>query len=457
MPPPTGLAGLVATLRVRLRQAERDVRRKLTWSRLYRYTSYARSALWIVPFFAIVAVLITVPMLRALDNWLHWDLVLLDVEGAKSLFQTVITMTMSFLIFTFGSLLVAIQIAGGQLTPRVIATTLLRDNVVRYSVGLFTYTLLFSVMALNRMQDQVHELVTLVTILLGVATLVVFLFLIDYAARLLRPVSILARVSEEGLRVIDAVYPDPVAGDADEASALDAARQGPSRVVTHIGRSEIVLAVDLDSLMREARRTRGVIEFVPHVGDFLAQDEPVFALYGGATDIDDARLRTTVAFGPERTMEQDPLFSFRIMVDIALKALSPAINDPTTGVLAIDQVHRLLRSVGRRRLRGELLADGLGNPRVIYRTPNWEDFVHLSCTEIRHCGANNVQIARRLRAMLENLLVSLPPHRHQVLKDERNRLDQAIKPVYPIPADLALAGVPDLQGLGGSAGTRARD
>jgi uncharacterized membrane protein len=451
---PGGIAGVITSLRIRLRQVERETRRKLTWSRLYRYTSYARSALWIVPFFAIVAVFVTVPLLRVIDAWLHWDLVSLDVEGAKSLFGTVITLTMSFLIFTFGSLLVAIQIAGGQLTPRIIATTLLRDNVVRYSVGLFVYTLMFAVMALNRMLDQVHDLVTLLAGWLGIVTIVVFLFLIDYAARLLRPVSILARVGDEGLRVIDAVYPDPIAGGADEASTWSVEPQSPTRAVAHAGRSEIVLAVDLDALMREARRTRGVIRFVPHVGDFVAADEPLFVLYGGAIEADDHRLRTAVAFGPERTMEQDPLFSFRILVDIALKALSPAINDPTTGVLAIDQIHRALRSVGRRRLRGEVLADGLGQPRVIYRTPNWEDFVHLSCTEIRHCGANNVQVARRLRAMLENLIASLPPHRHLALKEERDRLDQSLTAIYPIPADLALARVADSQGLGGSSGAR---
>jgi uncharacterized membrane protein len=115
-----------------------------------------------------------------------------------------------------------------------------------------------------------------------------------------------------------------------------------------------------------------------------------------------------------------------------------------------------LRSVGRRRLRSEVLADGLGSPRVIYRTPNWEDFVHIACTEIRHCGANNVQIARRLRALLDNLILSLPRHRHQALEDERGRLDEALAAAYPIPADRALAGVPDSQGLGGSTGTRAR-
>ncbi len=207
-------------------------------------------------------------------------------------------------------------------------------------------------------------------------------------------------------------------------------------------------------LMREARRARGLVEFVPHVGDFVAAGEPLFVLHGGATSVDDRRLRASVAFGPERTMEQDPLFAFRILVDIALKALSPAINDPTTGVLAIDQVDRLLRLVGQRRLRADVLFDGLDSPRVIFRTPNWEDFVHISCTEIRSCGAGHVQIARRLRALLENLIASLPCHRRPALAEELARLDQAIAALYSIPADLALASVPDSQGLGGSMGTR---
>jgi uncharacterized membrane protein len=455
MSPTASVTDLVANLQVSWRRVKRDLRRKLTWSRLYRVTSYTRSALWIVPFVAIVAVLASVPILRVLDNWLKWDLVGLGVEGARSLYQTVITLTLSFLVFTFGSLLVAIQIAGGQLTPRIIATTLLRDNVVRYTVGLFVFSLIFSVMALNRLENTVHDLVALITILLGIVSIMVFLFLIDYAARLLRPGSILARVAQEGLAVIKAVYPDPTGeGEGDDANAGVSRPESPRRVVAHAGRSEIVVAVNVEALMLEARRARGLVEFVPHVGDFVAAGEPLFVLYGGATSIDDRRLHESVAFGPERTMEQDPLFAFRILVDIALKALSPAINDPTTGVLAIDQVDRLLRLVGQRRLRADVLLDVLGSPRVIYRTPNWEDFVHISCTEIRSCGAGNVQIARRLRALLENLIASLPRHRRAALAEERARLDQALAALYPIPADLALASVPDSQGLGGSIGTR---
>src|SRR4029078_1116251 len=98
------------------------------------------------------------PALRGLDNGLAWRTSGLGPAGATGLYQTVITLTLSFLVFTFGSLLVAIQIAGGQLTPRIIANLLLRDNVVRYSVGLFVFTLVFAVMALNRVEETVHQL-----------------------------------------------------------------------------------------------------------------------------------------------------------------------------------------------------------------------------------------------------------------------------------------------------------
>src|SRR5262245_38002688 len=319
------------------RRGERFVERNLVWNRVYRTVSYVRSALWIVPFIAILLVLAIAPALLALDQWLAWRIAGLDLVGAQSLYETVITLTLSFMVFTFSSLLVAIQVAGGQLTPRIIATLLLRDNVVRYSVGLFVFTLIFAVMALDRLHGTVHDIVTLTCALLGLASMATFLFLIDYAARLLRPISVLARVGDEGAGVIASVYPRRAGNEPDEADHRATLPDEPRRVVHHAGTSEIVVALDLNTLVREARRTDGVVEFVPQVGDFVASGEPLFVLYGGATAIKKQTLRTTVAFGSERTMEQDPMFALRILVDIALKALSAAINDPTTAVLAIDQ------------------------------------------------------------------------------------------------------------------------
>jgi uncharacterized membrane protein len=148
-------------------------------------------------------------------------------------------------------------------------------------------------------------------------------------------------------------------------------------------------------------------------------------------------------------MDQDPTFAFRILVDVALKALSPAINDPTTAVLALDQIHRLLRMVGKRHLRTDEISDETEQLRVILRTPNWEDFVHLAFTEIRHCGGSSLQVVRRMRAMIENLTETLPVHRHAALREQLDLLDRGVQAQFVFPEDLALARVPDPQGLGG--------
>jgi len=418
-------------------------------NRLRAAIEYIRSALWFVPFIAILLELILTRLLHDLDLRLNWTLLGLGPAGARAVLEASITMALSFLVFAFGSLLVAIQIAGGQLTPRIIATTLLRDNVVRYTVGLFVFTMMFAISALNRLETNVHQLVLLLAGTLAVMSMAAFLYLIDYAARLLRPVSILTRVAEIGLTVIDYLHPTPTR-PPDVPVAPIPALGAPDRIVTHAGAAQVLLAVELQDLIAAARAADGIVQLIPSVGDFVGRDEPLFALYGGAAAIEERRLRNAARFGAERTMEQDPAFSFRIVVDIALKALSPAINDPTTAVLAVDQLHRLLGQVGKRQLSEEVILDEAGTMRVIFHTPNWEDYVNLAFSEIRRCGASNFQVARRLRAMIGNLTRTLPEHRHAALQQQLMLLDREIETQYRFPEDIALARGADSQGLGGT-------
>jgi uncharacterized membrane protein len=316
-------------------------------------------------------------------------------------------------------------------------------------VGLFVFTFLFGIRDLGRTETTVHQFIAFVAWLLGLICIVAFLFLIDYAARLLRPVSLVRRVGEYGLAVMESVYPERSA----EAQSVAGSQQSPGpseRTILHRGKSAILVAVNVETLFVEAEKAKGVIEFVPQVGDFVGSGEPLFILHGGVDAIDERKLRASVVLGDERTMDQDPLFAFRILVDIANKALSKAINDPTTAVLAIDQLHRLLRSAGTRNLRTDQILNRDGKLRVIFRNPNWEDFVHLAFTEIRFYGAENMQIARRLRAMIINLTDTLPAQDHPALRKELELLDRTLEKLYVLPEDLNLARIPDSQGLGGS-------
>jgi len=150
------------------------------------------------------------------------------------------------------------------------------------------------------------------------------------------------------------------------------------------------------------------------------------------------------------TIDQDPRFVFRILVDIASKALSPAINDPTTAVLALDQIEHLLLVVGRRDLDKGQVSDREGTLRLRYHTPDWSDFVMLAVSEVRQFGAGSIQVGRRLRAMLEHLSEVLPESRRQPLDQELALLCSTINRSFDEEEDRRRANTPDFQGMGGS-------
>ena len=281
------------------------------------------------------------------------------------------------------------------------------------------------------------------------ACLSLFLFLIDHIGKMLRPSGALGSVASRAHHIIDSVYPWPLKESAVAAPELGAlSAHGAARTIPS-SKAGVVLAFDVRGLVTLGTRHNCLIELVPQVGNFVAVGDPLFRVYGGA-DLPAAALRQSIALGTERTMEQDPTFAFRVIVDIASKGLSPAINDPTTAVLALDQIHNLLRHVGSRRLDDEKVRDATGQARLAYRTPDWEDFVKLAVTEIRQFGGASIQIARRLRAMLEDLIQTLPEERAAALRQELQLLKRSTERFFLEPEDRALAEISDAQGVGGT-------
>jgi uncharacterized membrane protein len=327
-----------------------------------------------------------------------------------------------------------------------------RDPRTKFALTLFVFTFTFSLAVLVRISTSVPPLTAKLAAYGCVASLGVFLYLIDHVGKALRPSGALRAVALLGREVIENVYPRRLA-EAQEASREPSTILSgePTSTVTNL-KDGVVLAVDIDGLVSMAQRADCVIEMVPQVGDFIAIGDPLFRVFQGGATLTASALRQSVAVGQERTLEQDPALALRIMVDIASKGLSPAINDPTTAVLAIDQIHHLLRNVGSRHLDDERVLDAGGRVRLVYRTPAWEDFVQLAVTEIRHFGGVSIQIARRLRAMLENLIQTLPEQRVLLLRQELSLLHRSAERFFPEPEDRALAEVSDSQGVGSQCG-----
>jgi uncharacterized membrane protein len=415
----------------------------LTWLQRYRLRAFLSSSLWVVPVFGLAIALVVAPGLRRLEAATSWTLFGFGPDGARAVVALLIGSVFTFVVFVFSILLVAVQIASANLTPRVIAT-ILAHRPVRVCLGLMVFTFIYGLAVLARVEETVPQLPVAVVITASLSSLVAFLYLIDHLARRLRPVSVVAEMGRSGAQVIESIYPQLLA-ESPEGTGRPAAPEGEPRQVVQSHAGGVVLAVDIPGLVAAARAADGVIELVPQVGDFVAGGDPLFRVFGGRS-LDEGTLHESIALGAERTIEQDPAFPFRIIVDIASKALSPAINDPTTAVLALDQLHHLLRKVGIRKLDTGLLRDRDGRLRLVYRTPDWEDFVELALTEIRHFGASSIQVARIARG---RLVVVLPPERHAALRSELGQLQRAVARAFQDPEDRARAERSDSQGIGG--------
>ncbi len=419
----------------------------MNWLQRYRLRHYLRNSIWVLPVFAMFTAM-------ALARALHWldlqiDLVsVITPENLRAALGTLAGSMFTLIVFVCSSLLLVVQLASAQLTPRMIGV-LFQDMVTKITLSMFVFSFALCLSTLVRVGETVPVLSGRIAAWTGVLCVGSFLYLVDHVGKLLRPSGALQTVSARAHRIIDSVYPrrlkDRAASRSESAVALP---KGPARTVSS-KRAGVVLTFDVRGLVALAARHDCLIELAPQVGDFVAPGNTLFRIYGDA-DPSAHVLRRSVAIGAERTMEQDPALAFRLIVDIASKGLSPAINDPTTAVLAIDRIHHLLRHVGSRHLDDERVHDASGRVRLIYRTPNWEDFLVLAVTEIRQFGGTSVQIARRLRAMLEDLIKSLPEERAAALRKELVLLKKSTERYFQEPEDRALADIGDSQGVGGA-------
>jgi uncharacterized membrane protein len=392
--------------------------------------------------------LLVAPLVRWLDGRTQWTLLGFGPDGAKAVVGALSSSLLTLIVFAFSILLLAVQVAGSQLSPRVIAR-LFETRLARVTLAAFVFSYIYSLAALGRVEDRVPQLPVLLVILSSLLDIGLFIGLIQAASHDLRPVSVLTKVADDTRTVIEAVYPRPFAPGTRERSGAGSSPAQPTRTITHRGRSAVVLAFDVGGLVEIATRAGCAIELVPQVGDFLATGEELFRLHGaGAGSVDERSLRRSIALGQERTLEQDPAFGFRIIVDIASKALSPAINDPTTGVLALDQLDHLLHLLSSRQLSTGVAEDSSGEARLRYRAPSWENFVTLAVTEIRLYGATSPQVTRRLRAMLEHLLRVVPAERARELEVEMALLQSTIDRSFADPEDRRRAAVADREGFG---------
>jgi len=324
-----------------------------------------------------------------------------------------------------------------------------RDPLVSHAIGVFTATFLYALAALAWVDrggsTRVHLISGWMVVGLLLASIGVFVGLVQSLSRL-QINHVLGFTGSFARKVIDVMYP-PLEGPV-VARAGDFRRGPVVQSLTYRGAPRVIQSLDVASLLALAERAHAVIEMTSAVGDTLVEGTPVLRIYGSGQPIRDADLRKTIRTGSERTFEQDPKYSIHLLADIAIRALSPAVNDPTTAVQALDQMEDLLRRLGFRRLEIGDVRDSSGCLRLVIPVPAWEDFLDLALSQIRYYGATSMQVMRRLKALLCDLIAALPEERRPALRKQQKRLEVAIARSFPDIEDQLEASEEDREGFG---------
>ncbi|MFD3696927.1 DUF2254 family protein [Streptomyces sp. NPDC058646] len=367
------------------------------------------------------------------------------VEAARvvTLVFTIGFGVVSLVAIIYSMLFLVVQFSASTFTPRLL---LFRDDPIvwrtfAFVVGVF----IFSVTAGLSMgkKSEVSVAVPAVTVLSALMTLALMRTLQTRAFQAIQLGPALRSISDRGHRLFDALYARPCAPGSpapDSPAPPDGPAPGADAPldVRWPGRATVLQQIDVPALTAAAGRYDCLVTLEAPIGSLLTRGTLLARIQGRGMGPED--VLGSVLTGPERTFDQDPGLSLRLLADIALRALSPAVNDPATAVQALDHTEDLLVRLADRDLSIGTFDDAAGTPRLIVHAPSWDDYVYLAVDDVAVAAARTPMVLLRLHAMLTRLLAECPPPRRAVLRSRLEWIGATGSAGFPLHWARASAG-----------------
>jgi uncharacterized membrane protein len=338
------------------------------------------------------------------------------------------------------------QLGNVSYSPRLL-TVVNERPFLAHALGVLTGTFVFALMAIRTVDlgGAAGVNISVVTIaLLWLAASIAVLVRLLPRIRSLSIGGILAMLHRRGSAVAARVYPTASVSTISASSPATSA----TSAIEHRGRTQYIIGIDVPRLVRWATRADAVIVISRAIGDAVSRGDRLATLHGEQRPSRTHEVRAAIWLADERTLDNDPAYALRLLVDIAIRALSPAVNDPTTAVAVLDQLEGMLRQLGRRSLEANAATDVRGLVRVIRPVPSWDDLVALALTEIHHYGRESFQVERRLAALLRDLPEAVPIGRHAAIERFARWRAESVAPVLHAAAGWLDPSANDRQGIG---------
>ncbi len=388
-------------------------------TRLRLWLDSLRTSLWFVPALMVLGAVILAYALLGIDAsmpqqwWTHselgWVNRLMDVRirGATAMLQTIGSSIITIAGVVFSITIAAITLAAGQYTSRVLRE-FVRDRANQVVLGSFLGIFVYCMLILRSLSgasaaDYAPPIALLVALALAFAGIAALIFFIHHIVRGLQATNVVAAIATGALSSIDAHYPERTAPRPEDS--VDLKRPDTShQALVRARASGYVTGIDFDSLVDVGKACDGLIRVRRSVGCFVAAGEAIAELQSADEIKDDMieRVRDVWSFSTQRTLANDPGYGVRQLVDVALKALSPGVNETTTGVMCVNWLGVMLLRMAERRFPPQLRISDQ-HIRVITNEPRFGDMIALGFDQIRQNASGNTAIMQRQLEVLLSL------------------------------------------------------
>ncbi len=403
-------------------------------------------SLWFVPVLCVLLGAVLSFATIAIDRSFDYELIPQRYVGgpdaAMDILSTVAASMVSLAALVLTITMVVVQLAMGQFSPRIVQR-ILRDKPSQIAIGLFVATFVHAILAIREVVPKgdgtgtVPGLAVITAFVLVLVSIAVLVMYVHHIGQALRVSALIELVGDDTRALIDRVYADKGGERAPDPGVVTARESG---VITTIG---------YDHLVAEAERAGCALELVPALGEFVPAGAALFVVHGDGSGLDRERVVDGLILKLEPTLDQDPAYGIRMLVDIAERSLSDSpFQDPTTAVQAVDRLHDCLRQLARRPFPDGVHRDSAGQTRLTVPTMDWDDYVHLAFDEVRMAGAGSPQVSRRLKAALLDLISITPRDRLPVLEQQLDLLEAATAAALRDERDIDMALEPDRRGIG---------
>ena len=403
-------------------------------NKLRQLFSNIRSSFWFVPSLAVVASIAAALALIEVDSawggrWLvQWPRLFgVGAEGARQMLSTLAGSMISLMGITFSMTLVALALASSQYTSRILRN-FMRSGVTQGTLGIFAGIFTYCLIVLRSIRggeaEFVPSLAVLSAFVLAVGGIAALVFFIHHIASSIQASSIIASVAQETIAAIDRLFPEKPGPGPDKAEGKENEQVLPplderTWYAVSAEVSGYVQSVNSDALLDLARDRKTIVRMEHGIGAFVVQNAVLvsLALTYPPDEETTAALNASYTISRHRTVEQDPAFGIRQMVDIALKALSPGVNDTSTAIMCVDYLTAILARLAPREFPRSRRYDG-GALRVVAVVPTFEGLLADAFDQIRGSAEGNVAIMARMLGAIDTLAsLTASPRRRRALRE----------------------------------------